>query len=128
MRQPEVKRNTQRIRDNKEELVERMARAVPEDGTLEAFPGFRLSRASGPTEPVQSVYPPSFCFVAQGKQQPSGERVHRTTVGTAEHYPTEELAREALRGLRMQINEARNRQPEQAIHVADLSSQVELYK
>lgn len=78
MRQQEVKRNTQRMRDNKEELVERMARLVPQDGTLEAFPGFRLSRSSGPTEPVQSVYPPSFCFVAQGsKRALLGEEVFR---------------------------------------------------
>ena len=55
------------------------------------------------------------------EQEPSGERVRRTAViGTTEEYPTEELAREAVRGLRRQINEARNRQPEQAILVADL--------
>jgi hypothetical protein len=55
------------------------------------------------------------------EQEPSGKRVHRTTViGTAEQYPTEELAREAVRGLRMQINDARNRQPEQGILIADL--------
>jgi AraC-like DNA-binding protein len=84
MKQQEVRRNTQRIRDNKEELVERMARAVPEDGTLEAFPGFRLSRSSGPTEPVRSVYQPSFCFVAQGsKRALLGEEVFRYD---PEHY------------------------------------------
>jgi integrase len=55
------------------------------------------------------------------EQEPSGKRVHRTAViGTAEQYPTEELAQEAVRGLRMQINEARNRQPEQPIRLADL--------
>jgi AraC-like DNA-binding protein len=84
MKQQEVRRNTQRIRDNKEELVERMARAVPEDGTLEAFPGFRFSRSSGPTEPVRSVYQPSFCFVAQGsKRALLGEEVFRYD---PEHY------------------------------------------
>lgn len=35
-------------------------------------------------------------------------------------YPTEELAQEAVRGLRMRVNEERNRQPHQAIYVADL--------
>lgn len=55
------------------------------------------------------------------EQETSGKRVHRTTViGTAEQYPTEELAQEAVVGLRMQINEARNRQPNQSIYVADL--------
>ena len=34
------------------------------------------------------------------EQEPSGERVRRTAViGTAEEYPTEELAREAILGL-----------------------------
>jgi len=84
MRQQEVKRNTQRIRDNREELVERIARAVREDGTLEVFPGFRLSRMSGVTEPVRSVYQPSFCFVAQGsKRALLGEEVFRYD---PEHY------------------------------------------
>jgi integrase len=55
------------------------------------------------------------------EQQAPGKRVRRTAViGTAEQYPTEELAQQAVRGLRMQINEARNRQPHQSIYVADL--------
>lgn len=54
------------MQSNSEELIERIAAAVPTDGTIEAFPGFRLSRASSPTEPVQAVYEPSFCVVAQG--------------------------------------------------------------
>ncbi len=84
MKQQEVKRNTQRIQDNKEELVERIARAVPEDGTVEVFPGFRLSRMSGLTGPVRSVYQPSFCFVAQGsKRALLGEEVFRYD---PEHY------------------------------------------
>jgi len=55
------------------------------------------------------------------EQEPSSKRVHHTAViGTAEEYPTEELAQLAVNGLRMQINEARNRQPNQSIHCADL--------
>jgi hypothetical protein len=55
------------------------------------------------------------------EQDVSGKRVRRTAViGTAEQYPTEESAQEAVCGLRMQINEARNRQPHQSICVADL--------
>jgi hypothetical protein len=55
------------------------------------------------------------------EQKPSGKRVHHTAViGTVEQYPSEELAQEAVRGLRMQINEARNRQPQQTIPVSDL--------
>ena len=72
MKSLDSKREAQRIRSNNEELIERMSAAVPADGTVEAFPGFRLSRASAPTEPVQSVYPPSFCFVAQGSKRADG--------------------------------------------------------
>lgn len=63
------KREAQEMQSNSEELIERIAAAVPTDGTIEAFPGFRLSRASSPTEPVQAVYEPSFCFVAQGRKK-----------------------------------------------------------
>ena len=63
------KREAQEMQSNSEELIERIAAAVPTDGTIEAFPGFRLSRASSPTEPVQAVYGPSFCFVAQGSKR-----------------------------------------------------------
>lgn len=41
------------MQSNSEELIERIAAAVPTDGTIEVFPGFRLSRASGPTEAAQ---------------------------------------------------------------------------
>ena len=55
------------------------------------------------------------------EQDASGKRIRRTTIiGTADQYPTEGLAEEAVRGLRMQINEARNRQLYQSIYVADL--------
>ena len=84
MKSLDSKREAQRLRSNSEELIDRMAAAVPADGTVEVFPGFRLSRASGPTEPVQSVYPPSFCFVAQGsKRALLGEEVFRYD---PEHY------------------------------------------
>ena len=63
------KREAQEMQSNSEELIERIAAAVPTDGTIEAFPGFRLSRASSPTKPVQEVYEPSFCFVAQGSKK-----------------------------------------------------------
>ncbi len=78
------KREAQRVRSNNEELIDRMMSAVPADGTVEAFPGFRLSRMSSPTEPVRSVYQPSFCFVAQGsKRALLGEEVFRYD---PEHY------------------------------------------
>ena len=78
MKRLDSKREAQRMRSHSEELIDRIATALPADGTLEAFPGFHLARASNPTEPVQSVYPPSFCFVAQGsKRALLGEEVFR---------------------------------------------------
>jgi AraC-like DNA-binding protein len=80
----EAKREAQRARSNREEIVERIARALPEDGALDVFPGFRLARSSRPTEPVHAVYQPSFCFVAQGRKQAMlGEEVFRYDPG---HY------------------------------------------
>jgi integrase len=52
---------------------------------------------------------------------PTGRRVRRMTViGTVQEYPTEEHAWQACNGLRVSINETRNRQREQAITVGDL--------
>jgi len=65
----EFRLGAQRIQSNREELVERIARALPHDGVLDVFPGFRLARSSSPTEPVRSVFEPAFCFVAQGRKQ-----------------------------------------------------------
>ncbi len=54
---------------NREELVERIARALPEDGVRDIFPGFRIVRSSDPSEPIHSVYQPAFCYIAQGSKQ-----------------------------------------------------------
>ena len=51
----------------------------------------------------------------------SGNRVRRTAViGTVEQFPTRELAQAAVNGLRMHINEDRNRNRKQSICIADL--------
>src|SRR2546428_10234896 len=72
------RQETQRVESNREELIDRMASALSTDGTIEVFPGFRLSRASSPSEPVRSVFEPSFCFVAQGsKRALLGEEMFR---------------------------------------------------
>jgi integrase len=50
-----------------------------------------------------------------------GNRTRRTAViGTLEQFPTRDLAQAAVNGLRMSINQDRNRQREQSITVADL--------
>jgi len=69
MRRADSNQDALRVRSNRDELIDRMATAMPTDGTIEVFPGFRISRASKPSEPVRSVYEPSFCFVAQGSKR-----------------------------------------------------------
>ena len=84
MTYPEADREQRRLEGIREELVERMARALPEDGSLEALPGFFLARLSKPAQSVQAVYRPAFCLVAQGgKKVLLGEEVFRYDPG---HY------------------------------------------
>jgi AraC-like DNA-binding protein len=84
MNQKEEKRKQQRMQSDREELIERMARMLPEDGSLEAFPGFFLARSSKALESVHSVYQPAFCFVVQGgKRVLLGGEVFRYDPG---HY------------------------------------------
>lgn len=84
MNHREAKREAQRVQSNRDELVERVARAIPEDGILEVFPGLLLGRSSKPTEPLHSVFKPAFCVIAQGsKQVLLGEYVFRYDPG---HY------------------------------------------
>ena len=84
MNHREEKREKQRMQSNRDELVERMARAVPEDGISEVFPGLFLGRSSRPTEMQHSVFKPAFCVIAQGsKQVLLGEEVFRYDPG---HY------------------------------------------
>lgn len=84
MNSKDSKREAQRAQSNREELVERIARALPEDGTLDVSSNFRLARSSSPTEPIHSMYQPAFCVVAQGRKQALlGEEVFRYDPG---HY------------------------------------------
>jgi len=72
------------MQSNREELIERMARAIPGDGILEVFSGFFLGRSSQPTEMLHSVFKPAFCVIAQGsKQVLLGEEIFRYDPG---HY------------------------------------------
>jgi AraC-like DNA-binding protein len=84
MNHREAKREKQRRQSSREELVERMARAIPGDGILEVFPGLFLGRSSRPTEMLHSVFKPAFCVIAQGsKQVLLGEELFRYDPG---HY------------------------------------------
>jgi AraC-like DNA-binding protein len=57
------------MQTNREELVERIAQAVPEDGHTEPIPGLHLYRRSVPLEPGHSVTQPSLCVIAQGSKE-----------------------------------------------------------
>ena len=62
-------REAQRVQANREELVERIGRAVREDGTIQPLQGLHLSRSCLPLEPVHSVLEPSVCVIAQGSKE-----------------------------------------------------------
>jgi AraC-like DNA-binding protein len=59
-----------RAQAGRDELAERIARAVREDGTVEPLEGLHLARASSsPTEAVHGVSTPAFCVIAQGSKE-----------------------------------------------------------
>jgi AraC-like DNA-binding protein len=62
-------REVQRAQASREELVERLAGAIRDDGTIEPLNGLRLRRASSPTGLGHGVAYPSFCVVAQGSKE-----------------------------------------------------------
>lgn len=53
----------------RDELVERMTRAVPADEIREVFPGISLARSSKVTERLHTLFKPAFCIIAQGSKQ-----------------------------------------------------------
>lgn len=63
-----TEREERRASDNRAELVERIARAVRDDGEIQTFPGLYLARVSTPGEPLHSVLEPSLCVIAQGSK------------------------------------------------------------
>lgn len=65
----QVEREVHRAQANQDELVERITRAIPEDGTVEPLQGVHLHRSSSPREPVHSVSAPAFCVIAQGSKE-----------------------------------------------------------
>jgi AraC-like DNA-binding protein len=62
-------RVAQRVQSSREELVERLTRAIRDDGTVEPLPGLRLRRASVPTGLGHGVSFPSLCVIAQGSKE-----------------------------------------------------------
>ena len=66
MNHPRSARGAQAGRD---ELAERVARTVGEDGAVEVPGGLRLVRASSPTPTAHGVSSPAFCVIAQGSKE-----------------------------------------------------------
>src|SRR5262249_44242449 len=62
-------REAQRMQANREELVERIGRALPVDGLDQPLPGLYLYRSSVPLEPIHGVTEPSVCVIAQGSKE-----------------------------------------------------------
>lgn len=63
-----TERELQRLQANREELVEQIAKAIPEDGVIQPLQGLHLGRLSTPSERIHSVLEPSFCVIAQGSK------------------------------------------------------------
>jgi len=55
-----------RMQADREELADRIARAMPRDGIAQPQPGVNLSRSSKLTELVHGFYEPALCVIAQG--------------------------------------------------------------
>lgn len=53
----------------RKELVDEIARFIPQDGAIKPIKDFYLFRVSTPGEPIHSVYKPSLCVVAQGSKE-----------------------------------------------------------
>jgi AraC-like DNA-binding protein len=69
MNHQQAEREAVLLQANREELVERIARAMREDGTAQPLQGLHLYRHSIPLEQVNSVVEPSLCVVAQGSKE-----------------------------------------------------------
>ncbi len=57
------------LRSNREELVERIGRAIRKDGVTQPLPELHLARCSFPLKPIHSVVEPSVCVIAQGSKE-----------------------------------------------------------
>ena len=78
----ETKREKQRGQSGREELLERMSLALPNDGAVETLDGLFLARLTEPMESKLALYEPALCFVVQGgKQVLVGEEVLRYDPG-----------------------------------------------
>lgn len=64
-----TEREILRVQANQAELVERIARAIPEDGVRQVLPGLFFHRYSTNTQPSHGLSDPAFCVIAQGSKE-----------------------------------------------------------
>ena len=64
-----AEREAERLQANREELVERIGRAMREDGTAQPLKGLHLYRRSSPLELLHGVSEPSVAVIAQGSKE-----------------------------------------------------------
>jgi AraC-like DNA-binding protein len=69
MNPQQVEREAHRAQASRDELVERIARAIRADGRSEPLKGLRLHRESSSKELVHGVSFPAFCMIAQGSKE-----------------------------------------------------------
>ena len=60
---------TDRRQADREELVARLTRLLPDEGYAEPWPGLVLGRADAATDLVHGVSVPAFCVIAQGSKE-----------------------------------------------------------
>jgi AraC-like DNA-binding protein len=67
--EPQIERDVLRMQTGREELVERILQALPQDGAAQPLEGLHLFRSSTPLAPVHSVVRPCLCVIAQGSKE-----------------------------------------------------------
>jgi hypothetical protein len=69
MNHQQAEREAELMQAHRGELVERIGRAMPEDGTTQPLQGLHLNRRSSPRAPVYGVMEPSVAVIAQGSKE-----------------------------------------------------------
>jgi hypothetical protein len=65
----QAERDTQRLQASHAELVERIALALLDEGSIDPLPGISLARRSSPQEPLHGVFKAMLCVIAQGSRE-----------------------------------------------------------
>jgi hypothetical protein len=69
MNHQQAEREAELMQANREELAERIARAMRADGTAQPLQGLHLARLSSPRGLIYGVMEPSLCVIAQGSKE-----------------------------------------------------------